>query len=290
MGNSKVSMKISLVMNIIHVTINSILIFGVGLGVAGAAVSTMLSRTFAAVTLFLLLRNKKHPIHIEAVRDFRPDFSMIKRILRIGVPNGLENSVFQVGKILVTGIVAGLGTSAITANAVAGTLGGFGVLPGNAIGLALITVVGRCIGARDYEGVKHYTFKLMKLAYLAMAAVNTVLFLALPLILKIYNLTEKTAQLTWQLMAYHCVLASLIWAASFALPNALRAANDVKFTMVISIASMWIWRIGFSYVLAIMLHLGVLGVWIAMTIDWLFRAVCFIIRFKKEKYRTMPLI
>jgi Na+-driven multidrug efflux pump len=116
-------------MNIIHVTMNSILIFAVGLGVAGAAISTMISRTFAAVTLFLLLRNKKHPIHIETIRGFRLDLLMIRRILRIGVPNGLENSVFQIGKILVQGIVAGLGTSSITANAVAGTLGGFGVLP-----------------------------------------------------------------------------------------------------------------------------------------------------------------
>jgi Na+-driven multidrug efflux pump len=215
---------------------------------------------------------------------------MIKRILRIGIPNGLENSVFQIGKILVQGIIAGLGTSAITANAIASTLGGFGVLPGSAIGLAIITVVGQCVGARDFEGVKRYTFKLMKLTYIIMAGLNLVLFFMTPLILLVYNLSDQTSHLTWQLMAYHCILSTLIWPPSFALPNALRAANDVKFTMVISMLSMWIWRIGFSYILAILFHMGVLGVWIAMTIDWLFRSVCFITRFRKEKYRSIPMI
>lgn len=290
MGNSKISMKISLFMNIIHVTINSILIFAVGLGVAGAAVSTMLSRTFAAVTMFILLRNKKHPIHIGAIRNFRPDMAMIKRILHIGIPNGLENSVFQIGKILVQGIVAGLGTSAITANAIAGTIGGFGVLPGSAIGLALITVVGRCVGARDYDGVKHYTVKLMKLTLLFMAVINILLIFSIPLILRLYNLSDETSLIARQLMTYHCILATLIWPLSFALPNALRAANDVKYTLLVSMASMWIWRIGFSYILAITFHLGVLGVWIAMTIDWLFRSGCFVVRFLKEKYRSMAMI
>lgn len=290
MGNSKISMKISAYMNIIHVTVNAVLIFGFGFGVMGAAISTMLSRTFAAVTLFILLKNKKHVIHIGTIRGFRPDIMMINKILRIGIPNGIENSVFQIGKILVQGIVAGLGTASITANAIAGTIGGFGVLPGAAIGLALITVVGRCVGAHDFDGVKHYTFKLMKMTYIFMAVINGILIFLIPLIIRLYNLSEETSEIAWQLMAYHCVLATLIWPLSFSLPNALRAANDVKFTLMISMISMWVWRIGFSYVLAILFHMGVLGVWIAMTIDWLFRSICFVIRLRKEKYKTMATI
>ncbi|HKL99633.1 MAG TPA: MATE family efflux transporter [Mobilitalea sp.] len=172
MGNSKTSMKISLMMNLINVIGNAILIFVFDMGVAGAAIATLVSRMFAAVTLFLLLRNKKHPIHIENIRGFRIDTVMIRRILRIGVPNGMENSVFQIGKIMVQGVVAGLGTSAITANAIASTVGGLGVLPGSAIGLALITVVGQCIGANDYDAVKFYTKKLLKFAYIIMAIIN----------------------------------------------------------------------------------------------------------------------
>lgn len=290
MGNSKISMIISFAMNMINIAGNAILIFGFGMGVAGAAIATLVSRIFSAGTLFILLLNHKHPIHIEDLKSFRINMTMIKRILRIGIPNGLENSVFQIGKILVQGIVAGLGTSAITANAVASNVGGLGVLPGSAIGLALITVVGRCIGARDLEGVKRYTYKLIKFTYVAMVLLNLILFIMIPVVISLYNLSDETAKITQELLMYHCILAALIWPLAFSLPNALRAANDVKFTMWTSMFSMWTWRIGFCYVLAIIFKIGVLGVWIAMTIDWLFRAICFVVRFNKGKYRNMSII
>jgi putative MATE family efflux protein len=290
MGNSKVSAVIALFMNIIHIFFNAVFIFGLQMGVTGAAIATLISRTFAAVTLFLLLKNKKNIIHIGAILKFRLDMSITKKILTIGIPNGLENSVFQIGKILVQGIMAALGTSAITANAVAASIGGLGILPGAGMSMALITVVGQCVGAGDYKAVKQYTHKLMKVAYIIMAALNLVIIFLIPVILKLYNLTDDTTEIATQLLIYHCILASILWPMSFALPNALRAANDVKFTMWISMISMWVWRIGFSYVLAIILNMGVLGVWIAMTIDWLFRSICFAIRFHQEKYRMMSLI
>ncbi|HKL80790.1 MAG TPA: MATE family efflux transporter, partial [Mobilitalea sp.] len=170
---------------------------------------------------------------------------------------------------------------------IAGTVGGLGVLPGSAIGLALITVVGQCVGANDYDAVKIYTKKLLKFAYIIMAIINFGIILLIPIILNLYDVSAETTGIATQLMTYHCVLASLIWATSFALPNALRAASDVKYTMWVSMISMWVWRIGFSYVLVKGFHMGVLGVWIAMTIDWLFRSICFITRFHKEKYRSM---
>jgi putative MATE family efflux protein len=283
-------MKVAFFMNVIHIIVNAILIFGFNMGVAGAAISTLISRSFAAVVLFILLRNKKHPIHIKAIRSFRINIVMIKRILQIGIPNGMENSVFQVGKILVQGITASLGTSAITANAIAGSIGGISVLPGSAMGLALITVVGRCVGAFDYDAVKYYTYKLIKISMMIMSALNVILIFLIPIILKIYDVTDETAKIATNLIIYHCILSSIVWPLSFALPNALRAANDVKFTMWVSMISMWLWRIGLSYVLAILLHMGVLGVWVAMTIDWVFRSICFLTRFHKEKYRGMSMM
>jgi len=290
MGNSKVSMKVSLIMNILHIIGCYFLIFVFDMGVAGAAIATLGSRMFSAVTMMILLKNPKHVIHVNIVRSFKIDMSMIKRILRIGVPNGLENSVFQIGKILVQGIIAGLGTSAITANAIAGTIGNLGTLPGSAMSLALLTVIGQCVGAGDYNAVKLYTRKLLKLAYKLMVGLNIIIIFLIPLILKLYHVSEGTTQIATQLLMYHCILASLIWPLAFALPNALRAANDVKYTMWVSMISMWIWRIGFSYVLAIQLEMGVLGVWVAMTIDWGFRAICFVLRFHKAKYRSMTMI
>lgn len=288
MGNSKISMKISVVANILNIIGNAVLIFGFDMGVAGAAISTLVSRIFSSLMLFVLIRDKKLPIHIGNMFKYRPEMSMIKRILKIGVPNGMENSVFQVGKVLVQGIVAGLGTASITANSIAGNIGGFGVLPGSAIGLALITVVGQCIGAEDYDGAKNYTKKLMKATHIIMAGINVVIIFLIPYILKIYKVSDETAKIASTLMLYHCILATIFWPPSFSLPNALRAAGDVKFTMWISMISMWVWRIGFSYVLAIVFEMGVLGVWIAMTIDWVFRGFCFVYRFFKEKYRSIP--
>ena len=285
MGNSKVSMVISLIMNLINISGNAILIFGLDMGVAGAAIATLISRMFAAITMFLLLKNKERVIHIESIKGFRPDFTMIRRILKIGIPNGMENSVFQFGKILVQGIIAKLGTSAITANAIANTMAGLGVLPASAVGLALITVVGQCIGAGDYKAVKTYTYKLLKIAYIFMGVINALIIILIPLILRLYGVSEETSKIASHLMLYHCVMAAVIWPISFALPNALRAASDVRFTMWVSMISMWIWRVGFSYIMVYTFKLGVLGVWIAMTIDWIFRSACFFTRFHKEKYR-----
>ncbi|MGB4659526.1 MAG: MATE family efflux transporter [Mobilitalea sp.] len=290
MGNSKVSMTVSLIMNILHIIGCYLLIFVFDMGVAGAAIATLGSRMFSAVTMMILLKNPKHVIHVNIIRSFRIDLFMIKRILRIGIPNGLENSVFQIGKILVQGIIAGLGTSAITANAIAGTIGNLGTLPGSAMSLALLTVVGQCVGAGDYNAVKLYTRKLLVFAYKLMIGLNIIIIVLIPVILKLYHVSPETTQIATKLLIYHCILASLIWPLAFALPNALRASNDVKYTMWVSMISMWIWRIGFSYVLAIQFEMGVLGVWVAMTIDWGFRALCFCIRFHKAKYRTMTMI
>lgn len=290
MGNSKISMIVSIIANVINVAGNAILIFGFKMGVAGAAIPTLVSRIFSAVVMFILLMNKDMPIHIFNILKYRPNMVMIKRILRIGIPNGMENSVFQIGKILVQGIVAGLGTSAITANSIASNIGGFGVLPGSAVGLALITVVGQCVGAGYYDGVKLYTKKLMKITHLVMAGLNILIIFLIPVILKLYKVSDVTADIASTLMLYHCILSTFFWPPSFFLPNALRAASDVKFTMWVSMFSMWMWRIGFSYILAIVFDMGVLGVWIAMTIDWVFRSACFIYRFKKEKYRKFTSI
>lgn len=290
MGNSKISMKISVVANLINIVSNAILIFGFNMGVAGAAIATLVSRIFSSIMLLILLRNKELPISIGNMLKIRPDMVMIKRILRIGIPNGMENSVFQIGKIAVQGIVAGLGTASITANAIAGNIGGFGVLPGSAIGLALITVVGQSVGAGDYEGVRKYTVKLLKITHIVMAGINIIIIFLIPSILKIYHVSDLTAELASTLMLYHCILATVFWPPSFALPNALRAAGDVKFTMWVSMISMWVWRIGFSYILAIVFEIGVFGVWIAMTVDWVFRSSCFVYRFYKEKYRTYSTI
>lgn len=285
MGKSTITFFTSLIMNIMNIIGNAILIFGFHKGVWGAAVSTLIARITAAFIMTILIRNEKLQIHIDKKLRLGFHKDLIKRILGIGIPNGLENSIFQVGKILVVRIIALSGVTAITANAVANTIASFEVLPGSAMGLALITIVGQCVGAKDYEAAKSYTKKLMKFTYVVMGILNLCILIFIGPILGIYNKLEPdTIALARELIIYHTIACAIIWPASFTLPNALRAASDVKYPMMISILSMWIWRIGFSYVLAQVVGLGVLGVWIAMTIDWAFRGVCFTHRFFKEKW------
>lgn len=284
MGNSKISLYASTIMNVMNIIGNAILIYIFDMGVAGAAISTLVSRIVASIILFVLLKNTSLDIHLPKKFSFRLDRSIIRRILSIGIPNGLESSIFQLGKILVARQIVEYGTPAVTANAIGNTIASFEILPGSAIGLAIITVVGQCVGAREYEQAKMYTKKLLKMSYQIMLGLNIAMFLLLDPVLKLYQQTPEITALARQLIVYHTIMCVIIWPSSFTLPNALRASDDAKFTMIIAIASMWVWRIGFAYILGNYFGFGVFGVWVAMTIDWAFRATCFHIRFHKKKW------
>ena len=260
MGNSKVSMQVAMIMNVVNVAGNAILIYGFRRGTEGVAIPTLVSRITAAVLIIFMLSRKENVIHIEKTFRFRPDWTMVKRILGIGIPNGLENSMFQLGKIIVLSLVSTFGTYAIAANAVCNAVANFQVLPGMAINLAVTAVIARCVGAGDYEQAEYFTKKLIRLVYLCMWGVNLIVLCVMPLVLWAYNLSDITAQTARSVLYFHSVSACLIWPVSFTVPSALRAAGDAKVTMVISLASMWIFRIIFSYVLGGWLGLGVLGV------------------------------
>lgn len=285
MGNSQVSMRVSLLMNVINVTGNAILVFGLRIGTAGVAIPTLISRMVAAIVITVLLCNQTRILHIERTLKIRFDGRMIRKILAIGVPNGLENSMFQLGKILVLSLVSTFGTYAIAANAVSNAIALFQILPGMAISLAITTVISQCVGANDYEQVHYYLKKLLAIIYVAMVGTVALIFLALPLILKAYNLSDQTAAAATNIIHFHGISAMIIWPLSFALPAAYRAAGDAKACMYTSIVSMWIFRIGFSYLVGKYMGLGVFGVWVAMVIDWVVRAICFIIRYFNGKWK-----
>lgn len=290
MGNSQVSMRVSLLMNAINVTGNAILVFGLRIGTAGVAIPTLISRMVAAIVITVLLCNQTRILHIERTLKIRFDGRMIRKILAIGVPNGLENSMFQLGKILVLSLVSTFGTYAIAANAVSNAIALFQILPGMAISLAITTVISQCVGANDYEQVHYYLKKLLAIIYVAMVGTVALIFLALPLILKAYNLSDQTAAAATNIIHFHGISAMIIWPLSFALPAAYRAAGDAKACMYTSIVSMWIFRIGFSYLVGKYMGLGVFGVWVAMVIDWVVRAICFIIRYFNGKWKHEAIV
>lgn len=284
MGNSKVSMMVSLLMNGINVAGNALLVYGFKCGVEGVAIPTLVSRVVAAAVIYGMSRNPQLTVHTSARFVLRPQWSFIKKIMYIGIPSGLENSMFQLGKILVLSLVSSFGTASIAANAVANNIAAFQLLPGVAVGLALVTVSSRCVGAGDYQQVRYYTRKLLGVVYVSMILINLLIILLLPIILRIYNLSDDTYLYALQLGRYHGVVCCILWPLSFTFVNTLRAANDVKYAMLVSMLSMWIFRIGFSYLLAGYMKMGLLGVWVAMTVDWLVRSVFFLIRYLGHKW------
>ena len=287
MGNSNVAMKTSLLMNSINVFGNALLIFGFHRGVEGVAIPTVVSRGVACVVILILLNNQEHELHILHPYPFKIKWNVLKKILYIGIPNGLENSMFQLGKIAVLSLVSGLGTASLAANAVGNNIANFAILPGMSFGFALLTVCAQCVGAGDFEQVKYYTKHMMRVEYLCLIASNLIVILALPFILSVYNLSDEAARYANDIILYHAACVVTIWPLSFTLPNTLRAAADVKVTMVLSIISMWVFRFGFSYLLTMVFHMGIFGVWVAMTIDWLVRGIFFVCRYKSGRWQKV---
>ena len=289
MGNSKITMITSLIMNAINVTGNALLVYVAKLGVAGVAIPTLVSRAVAAFMIIVLLRNEDLIIHIRKKHKYKYDKKMVSNILRIGIPNGVENSMFQLGKIMLLSVISVFGTASITANAVGNTVSAFGILPGTAIGLGLVTVVSQCVGAGDYDQVRFYTKKFIKYVYISLIVINGLIIAGIPLILKAYNLSAETAAMASKVFIYHGIFVCIIWPMAFTLPNMLRASNDVRYTMVVGVTSMWILRIGLGIVISKYMNVGMFGVWIAMFIDWFVRAFFFIIRYRSNKWETKTL-
>ena len=286
-GNSKLSMKVSMLMNLLNVGGNALCIYGLKMGVAGVAVPTFVSRAVAAVVILGLASGKGQELAISRgnLLPLRP--KMMGKILHIGIPSAFENSLFQLGRVIVVSMIALFGTSQTSANAVANNLDAVGVIIGQAMSLAMVTVVGRCIGAGDTEQATFYAKKLMKWAYLYQGALNIVLMIFVGPLIGLYkSLSPETVALARILVLTHQGFAVLLWPASFVLPNALRAANDVRFTMVVSIASMAILRVGASWLLCVHFGMGAVGVWIAMVLDWICRTAFFVGRMVGGKWKT----
>lgn len=298
MGNSKISLEVSLVMNLSNIGGNALLIYVAKLGVAGAGISTLFSRAIAAVVMVLILCRKSLPIHLEKIWKFEVDFSLIGKILKVAVPSAIENSVFHIGKILVYSFMSGFGTTAIAANAISNTVASFSNIPGNAIGLASVTVVGQCIGAGEKKQAKSYGRKMMALAYGGMFLTAGIVFAAAPVVTGIFNLSPESRKLASSVIR-SCMVANVIfWPMSFVMPNILRGAGDAKYTMIISNISMWAFRVLGSFLISKWIlaaypgntHLALYGVWFGMYIDWAFRALLFGLRFHRNRWLEKKVI
>ncbi|MED4228411.1 MATE family efflux transporter [Neobacillus cucumis] len=284
MGNAKLPMYIMLAMNIVHAIGNAVLIYGFHFGVEGVAIPTLLSRIAAAAIIITWAFNKKLPLYIKKSFNHKFNWSMINKILGIGVPYGLENGLFNLGRIVVLSLVSSFGTAAIAANAVGGTIVMFEVLPGMAIGFGMTVVISRCIGTGDYEQAKYFTKKIIGIVYAAQVVCCALILALLPSILNVYGLSETATSLTTQIVWWHAVFEVIIWPLAYTLPVTFRASGDAKFPMWVGILSMFCCRIAFAYLFSIYFHMGMFGTWVAMFIDWIVKALIFVRRYLHGKW------
>ena len=290
MGNSRVSLAVSTLMNIINIVANAYFIFGLHLGVTGAGLATLLSRIVASIIMVILISDKKNIIFIHKIWKFEWHWEKVKKILQIGIPTGIEGSMFHIGRLMVQGFIASFGTVALAANAIAGSVSSMANIPGGAINMASITIIGQSLGARKPEQALHYGKWLLSLTYFSMVIMTVPIFLFAPQIVQIFNLSPEATVLASNIIRTCMIATALIWPIAFTIPNFLRAAGDVKYTMLVSMFTMWVFRVGSSYVLAFNFGMGVYGVWFGMYIDWVFRGLLFAIRFTRGTWRTKKVI
>ena len=272
-------------MNVINVGGNALLIFGLGFGVEGVAIPTLVSRWAAAIVITGLLFRKKYMLHLSDLKSFKFNGHILHNIISIGIPGGIENGMFQMGKIVLYSFISTMGTASITANAVGGTLSTLNVMLGMAINLALTTVVSQCIGAGAYDKAKYYFRKFMLWTYVSTVIWVAILLSILPLILKIYDVDPAASELAYKIEWLHGVCTVLIWTPAFMTPTFLRSAGDATYTMIVSVISMWVGRVLCAYILAKFFDMGLMGVWTAHAIiDWITRSIFFTVRYRKGKW------
>ena len=286
MEKTRITMYVSLLMNALNIIGNYIGVFILHAGVAGVAVPTLLSRMVAGVLMTALAFDKRGKVSLHWCDILQWNRTMLGRILKIAIPNGVENGLFALGRVLVTSIVALFGTAQIAANGIASSIDMVAIIVVNANNLAMVTVVGQCVGANEYAQAERYTKKIMVISYIATACLSVLVYFATPAILGVYTMSAETHRLCLILITMHNIFATLLHPTSFNLSNAIRAAGDARFTMFVGIGSMVVFRLGSALLFGVVLNMGIIGVWIAMGMDWLARSVAFVLRFKTGKWKA----
>ena len=289
-NNAFLPMQVMFICDILNIIGNAFCIYYLEWGVEGVAIPTVIARFLVAIILLYFIMDENYLLHIKRTLRHKFDWLLLKNVLNVGIPYGIENGLFQLGRILVLSLVSTFGTMAIAANSVGYAIAVFSVLPGFAINLGLTAVISRCVGADDYEQAKYYNKKCILIVFISHIIINVIIFALLPFLLDIYGLSAKTAQMAFEMIVWHGIFAIIIWPIAFTLPATFRGAGDSKSVMYISLAVMFTCRIALSYVIADWLGIGVFGTWIAMFIDWYVRAALYIYRYFSDKwteYRTV---
>ena len=282
--NTKGPMTISMISNIMNIVGNAIMIWGFHMGVAGAAIATLISRIFCALVVLIQLRRDRQPIVVRDYLKIRPDWPMIGRILGIGIPSGVENSMFQLGKLAIQSTVSTLGTVAIAAQAMTNILENLNGIAGIGVGVGLMTIVGQCMGANRKDEAVYYIKKLSVIAEVTIIVSCLLVFILTRPVTMLGGMEKTSADMCWHMVMWITIVKPIMWVSAFVPAYGLRAAGDVKFSMISSCAVMWLCRFCLSVLLIRGLGFGPMGVWIGMFADWTVRAVLFTWRFHSRKW------
>ena len=288
--NSSLPMKISLASNVLNLILNLLFVWGFHMGVVGSALATCISRGFSMVTVMLELHKPQWTISLQKYASIRPSWHQIRRILYLGVPSGIENSMFQFGKLVIQSTVSMMGTAAIAAQGMTNSLENLNGIMAIGIGVGLMTVVGECIGAGRKDEAVYYVKKMTVVSEFVVIGSCLLIFALVRPITYFGGMEPESAKMCIFMITCITVVKPLVWCLSFIPAYGFRAAGDVKFTMGISAASMWICRVSLAMFLARALGFGPIAVWIGMFTDWTIRAVIFTLRFRSGRWLEHKII
>ena len=288
--NTRLPLRISLAANMINIVGNTIGIFVLKMGVAGAAIPTLISRIAAAVMVLIFLAKPSNFISVNKYARIRPDGDTMRRILSIGVPSGIENSMFQFGKLAVQSTVSTMGTIAIAAQAMTNSLEAMNGIAGMGVGIAMMTVVGECIGSGRKDEAVYYIKRMTFDAEIIVSASCLLFFVLTRPITSLAGMEPASADMCYHMMCWISVVKPIVWTLSFIPAYGMRASGDVKFPMTVSCISMWVSRVALCIFLVRRFGFGPMAVWIGMFTDWTVRAVCFSLRFHSRKWLNHKLI
>ncbi|SFC80964.1 MATE family efflux transporter [Butyrivibrio sp. YAB3001] len=283
-SNTRLPMNVAIVSNILNVAGNAILIWGFNLGVYGAAIATLSSRIFSAVVLLYMLRKDKNAVFVRDYHKIRPDFEKIRTILAMGIPNGIENSMFQFGKLAIQSSVSILGTAAIAAQSMTNIFENVNGVAGIGVGIGLMTITGQCLGAGRKDEAVYYTKKMIGWGYIAILSSCLLTYAISRPVTYLAGMEEESARLCVYMLGWITIIKPVLWPVSFVTPYAMRAAGDVRFSMIVATLTMWLCRVTLATYLIRVAGIGAMGVWIGMFCDWGIRGIIFTIRFYRGKW------
>ncbi len=290
MGESRLPFYSSVIMMGLNLLLKYIFIFHMDMGVTGAALSTLIAMAVVGIALLIMLYNHNNKVPLSGL--LKPDFDgkMAGRILNVALPNGIEQGMFQLGALLIAGLVSGLGTASIAADSYARTISPLLHCIGSAFNAVMIVIVGQCMGAGKPDEATFYTKHVLKLDYIMTTVVAILFMLFLKPLISLFNGSAEAQSLAFWIMIIYSTCSCFIYPSSFALASALRGTGDTKFVMVIATLSMFLFRIGAAYIFVHVFKMGVIGTWVAMVSDWLIRSIIFFIRYKGGKWQQNKVI